>query len=43
MTLRGELAWLPDAKRVQAEVSVGAARVTLWQPAPGAQAAPSRE
>jgi hypothetical protein len=43
MTLRGELPWIADAKRVQAEVSVGAGRITLWQPAPGPRATPSRE
>jgi hypothetical protein len=34
MTLRGELPWLQKAKKVQAEIRVGNARVTLWQPAP---------
>jgi hypothetical protein len=38
MTLRGELPWIPGIKRVQAEVSVGGSRVTLWKPAPKAGA-----
>lgn len=40
MTLRGELPWLPGAKKVQAEVSVGTSRATLWRPVPGRTAVP---
>jgi hypothetical protein len=43
MTLRGELPWLPSAKKVQAEISIGSARVTLWKPAPGPRTIPSTE
>jgi hypothetical protein len=43
MTLRGELPWLPNAKKVQAEISIGTARVTLWKPAPGPRTIPSAE
>ncbi len=41
MTVRGELPWLPGAQKVQAQISVGTAHVTLWQPAPVQRAVPS--
>jgi len=34
MTLRGELPRLASAKKVQAEVSIGSTRATLWLPVP---------
>jgi hypothetical protein len=43
MTLRGELPWLPGAKKVQAVISVGTAHVTLWQPAPGPRGVPRQD
>jgi hypothetical protein len=40
MTLRGELPWVAGAKKVQAEVSVGTSRATLWRPVPAPAPAP---
>jgi hypothetical protein len=34
MTLRSELPWPPNAKRVSAEVRIGSARAALWVPVP---------
>jgi hypothetical protein len=40
MTLRGTVPWLRAAAKVQAQVAVGGAHVTLWQRAPRPRAAP---
>lgn len=41
LTLRGELPWLRQAKKVQAQISIGTARATLWLPAPVPRQGPS--